>query len=502
MKLLERLHGTDGVKIIVGSAFFWAWLDAMFMSMFFVRPDSHGLMAEVAVVSVFGVSAIGFAFALRTPAPFGKLLGERRFPLAVACLGTMGSLLFLLAGANASWAALLVGGACGGVFMAAYELAWGGAYCRDGARSAAPYVAGGFACAVVIDTPILFMIPEAAAVFFSLLPLATGFIFTTIAPDQRTYRRSAESPAPARRGIRAHLKTHLGISLTLLCAVMLVMVGFGYLQHLVSFSAVGGDSAGYGILIQMARGVVAVLMFAIVVAASHHVSTVYRVGLLAMIAGFMMMPFLFGTELFWISGAVIIGGYTTFDLLIWVAFSQIAHAQSRDPLKTIAVMRLLSVLCTVVGFAVGIALVGTNEHVGEFVSAETTVVGYLVVIAAVLTLSSEDMWMLSGRPSALAAEGSADDGAGQNERLEAWFDAIGLTVREREIGALLANGRTQPWIAERLSISENTVGTHVRHIYQKADVHGRQEFIDQAFSPSSSTSPESRDPEGDLTGVA
>ena len=34
MKLLERMRGTDGIKIIVGSAFFWAWLDAMFMSMF------------------------------------------------------------------------------------------------------------------------------------------------------------------------------------------------------------------------------------------------------------------------------------------------------------------------------------------------------------------------------------------------------------------------------------------------------------------------------------
>ena len=43
-----------------------------------------------------------------------------------------------------------------------------------------------------------------------------------------------------------------------------------------------------------------------------------------------------------------------------------------------------------------------------------------------------------------------------------WFDSIGLTAREREIGLLLAYGRTQPWIAERLSISENTVGTHVR----------------------------------------
>ena len=281
MKLLERLHGTDGVKIIVGSAFFWAWLDAMFMSMFFVRPESHGLMAEVAVVSVFGVSAIGFAFALHMPKPYNKLLGERRFPLAVACLGAMGSLLFLLAGINQSWIALLVGGACGGLFMAVYELAWGATYCRDGARSATPYVAGGFACAILIDTPLLFMIPEAAAVFFSLLPLATGVIFVAIPSEQRIYRSETANAAPSPRGLRAHLKTHLGTSMTLLCAVMLVMVGFGYLQHLVSFSAIGGDSEGYGILIQVARGVVAVLMFAIVVTVLRRASTVYRLGLLA-----------------------------------------------------------------------------------------------------------------------------------------------------------------------------------------------------------------------------
>ena len=81
----------------------------------------------------------------------------------------------------------------------------------------------------------------------------------------------------------------------------------------------------------------------------------------------------------------------------------------------------------------------------------------------------------------------------QEARIDAWFDRIGLTTREREIGVLLAYGRTQPWIAERLSISENTVGTHVRHIYQKAGVHGRQEFIDFVFSPDQSMSPESRE---------
>ena len=33
-------------------------------------------------------------------------------------------------------------------------------------------------------------------------------------------------------------------------------------------------------------------------------------------------------------------------------------------------------------------------------------------------------------------------------------------------------------IAEELVISENTVRTHVRHIYAKLDVHSHQELID------------------------
>lgn len=88
----------------------------------------------------------------------------------------------------------------------------------------------------------------------------------------------------------------------LLCAVALVMTGFGYLQHLVSFSPVASDGSANGILVQVARGITALLVFAIVVVGKRRASTVYRVGLLAMIAGFMMMAFLFGTDLFWVSG--------------------------------------------------------------------------------------------------------------------------------------------------------------------------------------------------------
>ena len=490
MKSLERVHGTTGIKIIIGSAFFWAWLDALFMSMFFVRPEAEGFMAEMATIAVFGLSLPWLALSLAKPAACNGLLAKKRVPLAFAALGTAGSLLLLLAGINLNWIALVAGGTCAGAFMAAYQLAWGAAYCHDGDRSATPYVAGGFACAIVVDAPLLFMIPEAAAVFSALLPLVSGALFASIDPQLRTYRRTAPVYPLPKRSVRSRLKAHLGTSMMLLCAVALVMTGFGYLQHLVSFSPIASDGYPNGILVQVARGVTAVLVFAIVVLGRRRASAVYRVGLLAMIAGFMLMAFLFGTNLFWVSGAIIISGYTILDLLIWVAFSQIAYAQSRDPLKTIALMRLLAVLCYPVGAVAGIMLVGNGETMHGNVAAETTVVGYLVVIATVLLLSSEDMWMLTGRQQPSL---SGDDRATQEERIDAWFDSIGLTAREREIGLLLAYGRTQPWIAERLSISENTVGTHVRHIYQKADVHDRQQFIDSVLSPDQTASPEPRD---------
>ena len=43
---------------------------------------------------------------------------------------------------------------------------------------------------------------------------------------------------------------------------------------------------------------------------------------------------------------------------------------------------------------------------------------------------------------------------------------------------LLARGRTTTRIEAELGISTNTVNTHVRHVFQKLDVHSRQELLD------------------------
>ena len=53
----------------------------------------------------------------------------------------------------------------------------------------------------------------------------------------------------------------------------------------------------------------------------------------------------------------------------------------------------------------------------------------------------------------------------------------GITAKEQEILFLYAKGRSATYIAEKLFISVNTVKTHLANIYQKMDIHSRQELI-------------------------
>lgn len=56
-----------------------------------------------------------------------------------------------------------------------------------------------------------------------------------------------------------------------------------------------------------------------------------------------------------------------------------------------------------------------------------------------------------------------------------------LTNRELEVLGLLAEGRKQSEIAERLVISPRTVGTHIEHVLSKLDVHSRAEAVALAY---------------------
>lgn len=84
--------------------------------------------------------------------------------------------------------------------------------------------------------------------------------------------------------------------------------------------------------------------------------------------------------------------------------------------------------------------------------------GTPVVDAAVASAASEAALVISPRCRYLAA-------------------TYGLTERETDVLALLVDGRSVPYVQETLHVSANTAKTHIRHIYQKLDVHNRQDLI-------------------------
>lgn len=56
-----------------------------------------------------------------------------------------------------------------------------------------------------------------------------------------------------------------------------------------------------------------------------------------------------------------------------------------------------------------------------------------------------------------------------------------LTPREREVLSLIARGLTNRDIAERLTLSINTIKTHRLHIYRKLDLHDRAALVRYAL---------------------
>jgi DNA-binding CsgD family transcriptional regulator len=66
------------------------------------------------------------------------------------------------------------------------------------------------------------------------------------------------------------------------------------------------------------------------------------------------------------------------------------------------------------------------------------------------------------------------------ERNDAAVRSLGLSPRECEILELLASGRSNKEMARALSISPNTVKTHLARVYDKLEVERRVQAIEKA----------------------
>lgn len=114
-----------------------------------------------------------------------------------------------------------------------------------------------------------------------------------------------------------------------------------------------------------------------------------------------------------------------------------------------------------------------------FMVYNVLVVGCLVALVLVEIVPRRQAAVRSGE----AANGSGEDAAGvvapgDDPRLARLAAEYGLTAREVEVLTPLVRGRSAASIGAALGVSTETARTHIRHIYQKTNVHGREELMD------------------------
>lgn len=101
----------------------------------------------------------------------------------------------------------------------------------------------------------------------------------------------------------------------------------------------------------------------------------------------------------------------------------------------------------------------------------------LFVALIIISMVPETLRIETQRLLSLKVKQSASDTAFEkkifidHERLDV------LTNREKEIAQLLIQGYTRKEICNRLSISINTLKTHIRHIYRKLDVTSKESLL-------------------------
>lgn len=159
-------------------------------------------------------------------------------------------------------------------------------------------------------------------------------------------------------------------------------------------------------------------------------------------------------------------------------YADLSTRLGRDPAAVFCWGKALDSVGCVLGLLLGFLMASffsTSVHFWYIVSIVCSIT---IVLVSVLVVFNQ-------RFTDLAKEEEAESSTaepGLETQCEKVAREYGLSAKETEILALLARGRSVPFIADELLISPSTAKTHTRNIYRKLDVHSRQELLDLVYT--------------------
>ncbi len=169
---------------------------------------------------------------------------------------------------------------------------------------------------------------------------------------------------------------------------------------------------------------------------------------------------------------LMLGACGIFDLFWWSIIGEMLD-YTDNPVKIFGVGLSANVFGVLLG-----GLLGSSITLLNISSANVAVIALTVICItlAILPLLNRHLVMLLSNHTYLLAFASMEEKQ-QKSIVDTAPVLNPLTDREQEVLRLILRGNSNKAIAAQLSISENTVKTHVKNIYSKYNVSSRAEII-------------------------
>ena len=377
---------------------------------------------------------------------------------------------------------VVAGGVISGVSSGLLFLGWARLFSDVGTHRAMFELAASWAFAGLLGLVLIFTASIVSAIVVVLAGLASAFMLRAAALQRPT------RPKPVREHSLLPRTKRMFARGLVACAAMGLVQGF---TDVISGFRYFDVSVLHPVFLMVGCAVISVVLALVALLAKHDfVCLAYRIVAMLLVLGSLLMCAAQFPHT--VSSAFIFGSYQGFFILLCAVCIDVSNyfdvRATRAFGMTVGALYLGEFVGDCIGFGTT-ALVAASDLSLALVGISLTV---LVVFAVLFLFTEKDLVETSlgemideesevqPQPTGNGVgSGSAQSYEERIARVTTYLaKTYQLTPRECEVLPLVIKGRTIARIQEELHISQGTVSTHTRHIYQKTQVVNRQGLLD------------------------
>ncbi len=480
----DFLSGASPLRIF-GAGLYNTWILSVFYNdyLYMAATDLRGTMYLSLFISLVALLLTLMLAPRLMPRPDKMVLSKRVISVSGIAMA-LSTVALCCCDVTATLGLVLVvaGGVVSGVSSGLLFLGWARLFSDVGTHRAMFELATSWAFAGLLGLVLIFTASIVSAIVVVLAGLASAFMLRAAALQRPT------RPKPVREHSLLPRTKRMFARGLVACAAMGLVQGF---TDVISGFRYFDVPVLHPVFLMVGCAVISVVLALVALLAKHDfVCLAYRIVAMLLVLGSLLMCAAQFPHT--VSSAFIFGSYQGFFILLCAVCIDVSNYFDVRATRAFGMAVGALYLGELVGDCIGFgttAVVASSDLSLSLVGISLTV---LVVLAVLFLFTEKDLVetslgeMIDEEPEAQpqptgngVGSGSAQSYEERITRVTAYLaKTYQLTPRECEVLPLVIKGRTIAHIQEELHISQGTVSTHTRHIYQKTQVINRQGLLD------------------------